>query len=1191
MEIFDMFSRTARTAAVSIRRLRGAPVVWLALLLCASLPAIGQETPPLVIAREFRPAEESWPNVCFPFSLKAATERAEAEALAPPTLDGRFDDPCWTQASELALTGDMPGGMATRATQVRVCYGAEALYVAVECQEPAMDNVPRIAPRTETLPSENVQVFLLPAGQKEGYHFAVGPNGSRYEARPSTGSAWSAPWQVRTARTSRGWSAELAIPFATLGASPTADTSWHANFCRVIASTGEVCSWQPTMGNLSNPELWGRMFFGTYDDFVDRVRAPRIAIRPERFVVLTDERTMQVAVRAASRNRPVSELTFHLRLAEQSPEETAPGDAPLAEFAAPMEAERLFFTLNLNALPMGRSYLTAMLKDKDGNAVARATCSILREESRNRPARLARLTVTVPGLGVDSPSARQWPVTTGVALPRGALHDPERARLLDPDGNETALETLVRARWPDGSIRWLGMDFRADLSGDAPRRFVLEYGETVKRKSVRGFVRKFRNLPFDVVGYAWVINTGRVLFTVNQERFAGIEEAWVDVDQNGRYDWPEQIINGSRGGIGPYIEDAAGNAYTFPEGGQVHLMLEEWNNLRLVLRAEGPLILSRRVSGGDEMSRPPESLGRCIMRITAYANQWFVKLQYTFVLNKAGAGSILRDVAVRTRLDFAGRFDAVLGLPDGYRKSIRDADDVYLMWIQPDRYVVGSGDSETDVSETGTIRPEWAVADAWDRGLAIAFQDMADLYPKSFSLHSDNTFKLHFWPPHGRDDLRRYAGEVNRRTVGGLHFAQSGRLFDLRVPGPYSHALKDKARLEDFEAVSGMHLSDPTGLALTYETLWIFYRGDLDRNDVAGASQLLAEAPHGVQDRESLIRSGVLDGVLSPERTEKALALAAHLLEREEHFPEKGDLNFRDVHRAWLSLEERWALAQRWMGPANDLPGALWLLYLQSGSERIRTLARQNLRHLFAVDICHDAEPAQMRHADPRRRKLPGGFGDHATPLHWHSTCHINDRFARLRALAWSYYLTGDHRAREAALLWARSAETFGLPARGQDGAVFMDNLRVALGLRYNPVLLERLGACASYFSDQSLNPSAMTGWNATLSSSMADRGDPGILKPLRDLANRSDAVEAAKSRFELLGLFRDLERATGNQDYAEDRALSLELFEKSLERALQGTSPLESRFSWADLAAYVFGGMESPHSESPEGAAEPGAE
>jgi hypothetical protein len=70
-------------------------------------------------------------------------------------------------------------------------------------------------------------------------------------------------------------------------------------------------------------------------------------------------------------------------------------------------------------------------------------------------------------------------VTWGVPFAEGRLFDPTRVRLLGSAGEPLPLQTQVLHTWPDGSIHWLLLDFRAPAAtADGPVR--VEYGAHVE---------------------------------------------------------------------------------------------------------------------------------------------------------------------------------------------------------------------------------------------------------------------------------------------------------------------------------------------------------------------------------------------------------------------------------------------------------------------------------------------------------------------------------------------------------------------------------------------------------------------------------------------------------------------------------------------------------------------------------------
>ena len=67
---------------------------------------------------------------------------------------------------------------------------------------------------------------------------------------------------------------------------------------------------------------------------------------------------------------------------------------------------------------------------------------------------------------------RQEPVTAGVPLPQGFESDPGSLTLRAAAG-AVPLQTRVLDRWPDGSIRWLLLDFFADWVSGVESTYVL----------------------------------------------------------------------------------------------------------------------------------------------------------------------------------------------------------------------------------------------------------------------------------------------------------------------------------------------------------------------------------------------------------------------------------------------------------------------------------------------------------------------------------------------------------------------------------------------------------------------------------------------------------------------------------------------------------------------------------------------
>jgi PcRGLX-like N-terminal RIFT barrel domain/Beta-L-arabinofuranosidase, GH127 catalytic domain len=71
---------------------------------------------------------------------------------------------------------------------------------------------------------------------------------------------------------------------------------------------------------------------------------------------------------------------------------------------------------------------------------------------------------------------RAFPTTAGVPLPPGVVRSIEQVWLADPAGRPTLVQAEPLERWPDGSVRWLLLDFLADVPAGGHATYTLRGG-------------------------------------------------------------------------------------------------------------------------------------------------------------------------------------------------------------------------------------------------------------------------------------------------------------------------------------------------------------------------------------------------------------------------------------------------------------------------------------------------------------------------------------------------------------------------------------------------------------------------------------------------------------------------------------------------------------------------------------------
>jgi len=118
-------------------------------------------------------------------------------------------------------------------------------------------------------------------------------------------------------------------------------------------------------------------------------------------------------------------------------------------------------------------------------------------------------------LGLDRFSE---PVMMGVPFPEGALQDVENLRLLR-DGKEVPAQFRATGRWlPQGSIRWVLVDFQTDIRANEKQRYVLEYGPGIRRQASP--VSAVRISEDDT---RYTIDTGATVFRISKRKFTLFE--------------------------------------------------------------------------------------------------------------------------------------------------------------------------------------------------------------------------------------------------------------------------------------------------------------------------------------------------------------------------------------------------------------------------------------------------------------------------------------------------------------------------------------------------------------------------------------------------------------------------------------------------------------------------------------------
>jgi hypothetical protein len=187
---------------------------------------------------------------------QSVQERSTRSAVVTPTntpivVDGVLDEPIWSSAPNIgALVQRQPdtGQQPTESTEVTLLRDAGHLYIGVR----AHDSEPRriigsqMARDASLNSDDRIELLLDTFGdRRSAFYFATNPAGARVDGLAfgnQLNTDWDAIWDVKTARTDDGWTAEFAIPFKSLSF-PAGRDVWGFNLARTIYRKLEDDRW------------------------------------------------------------------------------------------------------------------------------------------------------------------------------------------------------------------------------------------------------------------------------------------------------------------------------------------------------------------------------------------------------------------------------------------------------------------------------------------------------------------------------------------------------------------------------------------------------------------------------------------------------------------------------------------------------------------------------------------------------------------------------------------------------------------------------------------------------------------------------------------------------------------------------------------------------------------------------------
>lgn len=183
-----------------------------------------------------------------------------------PTIDGLPDESLWASAGVVRIAHNEMGEPAPVTSEVRVTYDDTNLYIAYLAAEPQMDKLKATVTKRDgaVFYDDSVELFIDPWNRRrEYYQLSANTLGTQFDAKLNNAGI-NLEWKSAAAKDGKGWTAEIAIPYAALGvAAPRPGDKWAVNFARNRWVTGSVeyLAWSVTYGSFHSPERFGSITF------------------------------------------------------------------------------------------------------------------------------------------------------------------------------------------------------------------------------------------------------------------------------------------------------------------------------------------------------------------------------------------------------------------------------------------------------------------------------------------------------------------------------------------------------------------------------------------------------------------------------------------------------------------------------------------------------------------------------------------------------------------------------------------------------------------------------------------------------------------------------------------------------------------------------------------------------------------
>ena len=342
----------------------------------------------------------------------------------------------------------------------------------------------------------------------------------------------------------------------------------------------------------------------------------------------------------------------------------------------------------------------------------------------------------------------QYPITSGIPLPRGLLKSAAVLQLMDPQGRFVPAAIQELARWPeDGSLRWIQVHFAASLPANGRVVYFLrQVGALPRFPSPIGLSRRREGVE---------VVTGPLRMVMGGQSQQLLDQVWVD--ENWGYDFSARTRILESGHFRIALR-SGGVTYGMGPWSENRVEVEEANAVRAVIKVSGTFVSE------DGVAAPFDY----VARVTVYGGKTYFKLDLTLIrpCGSAAGEFPLEDFSVEAKLNldpFSRRF--ALGGGDGDHQGHFDRTSTVSLYLDSaDSYRLSGveGDVGASGGSIGRERPPqplrrkvpeeyrsnlgWADLADDRHGLALGVKWFWQLYPKAFEIRKSGSLIARLFP-------------------------------------------------------------------------------------------------------------------------------------------------------------------------------------------------------------------------------------------------------------------------------------------------------------------------------------------------------------------------------------------------------------------------------------------------------------